>query len=46
MYGWAEKNQRLDLVEGSTLSKTEKKTALRRGAGNVKLPATHHYGGK
>jgi hypothetical protein len=37
MYCWAKKNQRFDLVEGSTPSK---KTAVRGGAGNVKAPPT------
>jgi hypothetical protein len=40
MYCWSKKNQRLDLVEGSTPSKTKKKkkTAV-RGASNVKATA-------
>jgi hypothetical protein len=38
MYCWAKKNQRLDLVEGSTPPKRKKKTAVRGGASNVKAP--------
>jgi hypothetical protein len=39
MYCWAKKNQRSDLVKGSTPSKTKKKTAVRAGSGNVEAPA-------
>jgi hypothetical protein len=42
MYWWAKKNERLNLVEGSTPSKMKKK-AIRGGAGKVKAPASHYY---
>jgi hypothetical protein len=39
IYCWAKKNQRLDFVEWSTPSKTEKEASDRAGAVNVEGPA-------
>jgi hypothetical protein len=41
VYCWEAEDQKLDLVEGSNPSKTEKETAGREGAGNVKALASN-----